>query len=619
MRIKSSPTSPSALGPTAGPSARTPVKVALGQTIDLAAMTQALGAVKGPEAKNASSVMAKNQALMPEVSEKYAASDPEARAFAKSALEATLAARAESAARQGKGDDRVPRTPEQRFMQLAGGWIRAHHAIVEGYDKSLENKSPEVVAERQRLSRAVLAEVSERLWSQVPLETAFRRIPRETAALLSPKTEAAAQAIDQRVQLSEQQAEVDRVIRIVDDALAEGFEASTIEKQLVGKAKERVEVSPQEAFDGIVDLAQRAHAFLKAPRSPKLKRAELDTIKKQAKQPLLSQEEKFQKGLERVAQLEAEISGAKTPTLVERYKGAMIGLAIGDALGGPTEFMSREDLRKAHGLVVDMIGGGWLKLAPGEYTDDTQMAEAMAKSIVEKGGLDPNDLASRYVAWLDTDPKDVGGLTRQALELARVGVAPEDAGRIPWVLSGFENAGNGSVMRAAPVALLTAFDAADEIEAKATASSAPTHADPRCLYGTAAISMAVSLIMKGEPDVLSKVVKYLSDKSPETAKAIAAVPTMALEDLRTSGYVVDTVQAAFWALHHAQSYVDGIVAVTNLGEDTDTAGATAGILLGAKFGLDGIPSSWRKTLQNADGLEALADGLFALSKAPKDV
>ncbi|MBI4814763.1 MAG: ADP-ribosylglycohydrolase family protein [Deltaproteobacteria bacterium] len=594
--------------------------MAKGQALDLGAIAKSLAAIKGPETK-AASMAEKNAAALPDVQLRFAAPDAAARAFAESAIDATLAARAESAKRQGKDQHQVPRSADQRFLQLAGGWIRAHHAIAEGYDEALKGKSPEVVSERQRLSKAILAELGERMLGQISIDSAFRRWPRETAALLEPKSEAAAQAIAQRLETSKLQGEVDGVFRLVDDAINRGFPASKVEKQILGKAKEKNETGPKEAYEMVLDLAKRAHAYLQQPHEPTLTKEQLAELKKKAKNegPKLSPEEKFQKGLARVAELEAEISGAKSPTLAESYRGAMIGLAIGDALGGPTEFMSREDLRKQHGLVADMIGGGWLDLKPGEYTDDTQMAEAMAKSIVAKGGLDTADLAARYVAWLDTDPKDVGGLTRQALELARVGASAEDAGRIPWALSGFENAGNGSVMRAAPVALLTAFDSLESIESQAMASSSPTHADPRCLYGTAAVSLALSLIVKGESDVLPKVVAYLSDKSPDLAKAIAAVPDMELEQVRTSGFVVDTVQAAFWALHHAQSYVDGIVAITNLGEDTDTAGATAGILLGAKFGLDGIPASWRKQLQNASGLEKLADGIFALSKAPKDV
>ena len=154
---------------------------------------------------------------------------------------------------------------------------------------------------------------------------------------------------------------------------------------------------------------------------------------------------------------------------------------------------------------------------------------------------------------------------------------------------------------------------AAEIEAQAKASSAVSHADDRCTYGTAAMAMAVSMIMKGEDDVLGKVSQWLESRSPILAEAIAAVPDMKLSEVRTSGYVVHTVQAAFWALHHAKSYVDGIIKVSNLGEDTDTAGATAGILLGAKFGVEGIPQSWRSQLQNSKKLTTLASKVHDLA------
>ena len=239
----------------------------------------------------------------------------------------------------------------------------------------------------------------------------------------------------------------------------------------------------------------------------------------------------------------------------------------------------------------------------------------MAKSIVDKGGFNLEDIGERFVGWLKTDPKDVGGLTRQALELKALGVPADQAGLIPWVLSGFENAGNGSVMRLAPVGLLTAFQSTETIDEVARASSAVTHADPRATYGAAAINLATSLLIKGEDNVLDKVAAWLADKNPVLSQAILDTKEMELKELRTSGYAVHTVQAAFWALHHAKDYVDGVLKVSNQGEDTDTAGATAGILLGAKFGLNGIPQGWRDGLQNRAGLEKLAEQIHGLAKA----
>ena len=136
----------------------------------------------------------------------------------------------------------------------------------------------------------------------------------------------------------------------------------------------------------------------------------------------------------------------------------------------------------------------------------------------------------------------------------------------------------------------------------------------RQTYGAAAINLATSLLIKGEDNVLDKVAAWLADKNPVLSQAILDTKTMDLKDLRTSGYSVHTVQAAFWALHHAKDYVDGVLKVSNQGEDTDTAGATAGILLGAKFGLKGIPEGWRNGLQNHAGLEKLAEQIHGLAK-----
>jgi ADP-ribosylglycohydrolase len=114
---------------------------------------------------------------------------------------------------------------------------------------------------------------------------------------------------------------------------------------------------------------------------------------------------------------------------------------------------------------------------------------------------------------------------------------------------------------------------------------------------------------------LSEVIEYLKPRCLKLAEALAKVPKLELEELRTSGYVVDTVQAAFWALHHAHSLPEGLVRVSNLGEDTDTAGANAGILLGAKVGSRGIPEDWLKGLEKKSELRSLAAALVDLAEA----
>ncbi len=610
--------------PTLSPSSPSaPIKKTIGTGIgalDLGALQQAavkLGLIGG-ETKS-SSLASKNAAQFPDTQLRFAAPDEAARGFAESAVAATLAAAIDRDQRRAAQDkDKKPAaSPEQHLMKMASGALLTHIRVAWGVDENLQGKSPAEVAERQRLSTAIVAELGKKLFAEVPFERFFRDNPRIAQALLQPATPEAEAALEARAVTALQAQELRGLIGGVARAAEYGMALGPAEQKLLQEADRNADASPTTAYAKVADLIGKAQKYLENPPPKKLSQEELAALKKAQKAPPPPSVESMLAHADvRIAELTAEIAGAPVPTEQERFKGAFIGLAIGDALGGPTEFMSREELRAKHGKVTDMIGGGWLHLKPGEYTDDTQMAERMANAIVDKKGFDLEAIGAQFVEWLDTDPKDVGGLTRQALELKRMGVPAEQAGQIPWVMSGYENAGNGSVMRAAPVGLLTAFQSTADIDATARASSAVTHADPRCTYGTAAINLATSMIVKGEKDVLDKVAAYLADKSPVLSEAILATKDMTAEELRTSGYSVHTVQAAFWALHHATNYVDGIVTVSNLGEDTDTAGATAGILLGAKFGLEGIPKSWRDQLQNADGLEDLAVKIHALAKAP---
>lgn len=581
--------------------------------LDLKAVASKLGLGKqGPT----SSVSSQNAAALPDVATRFTAPDADAAAFARFAIDSTLATLQEGEKKKAAKEKRPAMGADQLLLRMIGREGLTHLKVALGVDENLKGKSPDEIAMRQRLSGAIVADLGQRLWSSIPIERAIRDLPRITQAFLAPQTEAAELALESRVERAQMAQKLRSFLDKVSEAAELGMPLSMSDNKLLGQADKNADADPQAAFAPVQALVQKALLFLENPPPQKLTKEELAEHKKQLKQaPPEDPKVLMAKAQVRAEALHKEVAGAPVPAELDRFRGAMIGLAIGDALGGPTEFMSREEIRHKFGMVTDMIGGGWLHLKPGEYTDDTQMAERMAESIVSKGKFDLEDLGGRFVEWLNTDPKDVGGLTRQALELKRLGVPAEQAGTIPWVMSGYENSGNGSVMRAGPVALLTAFQSPEEIDRTARASSAITHADPRATYGTAAISLATSLIIKGEDHVTDKVAKWLEDKNPVLADALKEVKHLELEELRTSGYSVHTVQAAFWALENAKSYVDGILKVSNLGEDTDTAGATAGILLGAKFGLEGIPKTWRAELQNREKLEGLAEQIYGLAKA----
>ncbi len=150
------------------------------------------------------------------------------------------------------------------------------------------------------------------------------------------------------------------------------------------------------------------------------------------------------------------MSGTETPTPQDHARGCLLGLACGDALGGPLEFMDEREIQRAYGTVRDFIGGGWLSLRPGETTDDTAMALDLTRSLAVSGRVDPDDIVSRWVRWMQSNPKDIGSATREALGYIADGVSWQDAGAlVDQKADVFGGAlGNGSIMRCAPVAVL---------------------------------------------------------------------------------------------------------------------------------------------------------------------
>jgi ADP-ribosyl-[dinitrogen reductase] hydrolase len=298
----------------------------------------------------------------------------------------------------------------------------------------------------------------------------------------------------------------------------------------------------------------------------------------------------------------------------DRYRGALLGLAAGDALGTTLEFTRPGTLEP----IDDMVGGGPFGLQPGEWTDDTAMALALAESLIECGGFEPTDQLTRYVRWWQEGYLsstghcfDIGSATRDAL-------ARFERTREPYCGSEEPNtAGNGSIMRLAPVPLFFATDPLEAIE-RSGDSSRTTHAAPAavdaCRYLGALLVGAVAGVPKGEllePN-WSPIRRYWEERSllPEVAE-VAAGSFVRREPpaIRGSGYVVRSLDAALWALYRTDSFRAGALAAVNLGEDADTTGAVYGQLGGALYGADAIPAEWRAKLALRETIERLADGL----------
>jgi len=289
--------------------------------------------------------------------------------------------------------------------------------------------------------------------------------------------------------------------------------------------------------------------------------------------------------------------------------GVLTGLACGDALGRPVEFQAPALIREAHGRVDRMLADGTHGQPAGTVTDDTEMAVRLARSLVERGGFEPADVADRYVDWYDGDPFDVGLITADALRRIRRGEGPATAGRLVWEeRAEGSNAGNGSLMRCAPVGVAFADDRPRLVET-AREESAITHADPRCRDACAALCLAIAELGAAEPPAPATAAlepaRSLPDLDAEVRGALDRVVDGA-STLRNSGYVVSTLEAG---LHHgltADTAEEAVVDAVMLGGDADTIGAIAGAVAGARFGADALPERWLAEIDERDELERLA-------------
>ncbi len=284
----------------------------------------------------------------------------------------------------------------------------------------------------------------------------------------------------------------------------------------------------------------------------------------------------------------------------------MIGLALGDALGGPLEFMSRNQILIKHGYVSEMIGGGWLDLRPGEWSGDTQMMLCVAESLVACDGFDQLELSQRYLEWYRGAPKDIGRVTRASLALLDQGTPLAEASRAAHEACDI-SAGNGTVMRCAPIALYYRSNWRRLIEASLL-DARITHWDPKAGACSAGLNLMISIMLEGERDLLAifERAQAILDEHEQTRPLLPDPSRKTREDLRPSEYVIDTMECALWALFNTDSFGDCVVTAVNLGGDSDTIGAVAGALAGAYHGSSSFPQRWLETLQEASRLRKLA-------------
>lgn len=297
--------------------------------------------------------------------------------------------------------------------------------------------------------------------------------------------------------------------------------------------------------------------------------------------------------------------------LRDRYRGVLVGSAAGDALGATLEFMSRVEITRAYGRLRDIIGGGWLNLPAGDVTDDTQMALCIARSLAERGAFDGDDIAARFVEWYRSSPPDIGNTTRDALLRLANGIPWQEAGQQTHEAMRPRDASNGSVMRCAPIALFARADPAANARCSAD-SSRITHANPLCMAGCVALNAGIAALLDDpDADALQAALDATDDASVRAS--LQAVTEQTPATLDAGGYVLATIQSAFWALTTHDRLEETIVGAVNLGQDADTTGAVAGALAGARWGYSAIPDRWLNVIRGRDELVELADRLMAVS------
>lgn len=305
-------------------------------------------------------------------------------------------------------------------------------------------------------------------------------------------------------------------------------------------------------------------------------------------------------------------------TLLDRYRGCLLGLAAGDALGTTLEFQGPGTFSP----LADMVGGGPFNLRPGEWTDDTSMALCLAESLVAQRSFDPIHQLETYVRWwrkghlsVKGHCFDIGNATRAALERFEVERHPNAGSTDPGT------AGNGSLMRLAPVVLAFAGQPAQAIH-YAGESSRTTHAAQECIdacrYFAALLVSATTDCSKNELLCLDSEVTVQSFRDRPLAPNVRQIASGSFIDsepprIRGSGYVIHTLEAALWAFHTTDDFRSGALKVVNLGEDADTTGAVYGQIAGAFYGVEGIPFEWRSKLAMMELIEQRAAELHAMA------
>lgn len=288
------------------------------------------------------------------------------------------------------------------------------------------------------------------------------------------------------------------------------------------------------------------------------------------------------------------------PTLLERARGAYLGLAIGDALGATVEFMTAREISLKYGVHDKIIGGGWLHLKPGQITDDTGMTLYLGRAIIASGGWDLKTVCDSFADWMKTRPVDIGNTCRRGI------MRFMHEGTLSGELNPGDG-GNGALMRNLPAVLAT-LGHDPLFESLSIAQARLTHHHPLSDAATLGLGQLLRLLLTGadHPSCQSWVAQWVANNP-----SFGFTPYRG----RATAYVVDTVQTVLYFLTQHEDFEAAMVATVNQGDDADTTGALLGMLAGARCGASRLPSRWLQRLR-PEVVRAITDqtyGLLALA------
>lgn len=294
--------------------------------------------------------------------------------------------------------------------------------------------------------------------------------------------------------------------------------------------------------------------------------------------------------------------------VINRFRGALLGLACGDAVGTTVEFKQRGSFN----IVTDMIGGGPFDLEPGQWTDDTSMALCLATSLLECDKFNAKDQMEKYCLWMDkgylsSNGKcfDIGNTTYRSLFIFKATGKIFDSNTDP------NSSGNGCLMRLAPVPMYFLNDVDMAIKMSGE-SSRTTHGSYECIDSCRIFgSMLVSALSGCSKNKILFENNISINNSERLFKILQGkYTTMSENEIKGSGYVVESLEAALWCFFKTTNFRDAILMATNLGDDSDTTAAICGQIAGAYYGIDGIPDDWLNILTMKNDIMGLADKLY---------